>query len=138
MILLGNFIGALAAGTALGILNTQAAGAAYRLWGERLLIDPISIFIRAAVCGMLMYFAVTAYNTEKKIGFVIIPVAAFILGGFIHSIADMAYFGMAASVEASKLKFIDIWPILPAIIGNFGGCIIIPVCKDLNKEIKGC
>lgn len=71
---------------------------------------------------MLMYIAVTAYKANQKIEFVILPVMVFILAGFYHSIADMAYAAMA------NLKVRDAWPILITIVGNFIGCNLMAIC----------
>lgn len=126
-----NFLGAVLAGLALGSINTGAANTAYALWQTRLAAHPLILLVKGFFCGILMYFAVTAYNSEKKIEFVILPVTAFILAGFCHSIADMGYLAIASSATDGTLYAKDMWPLIPVIFGNFLGCVSIPLIKRL-------
>lgn len=84
-------------------------------------VDIIKYFISSIFCGMLMCTA-TSLNKDKNIIVVIMCVAAFIIGKFEHSIANMFYLG----INGYSLK--DILLILIAIIGNaIGSKIIHPI-----------
>ncbi|MBO5254570.1 MAG: formate/nitrite transporter family protein [Opitutales bacterium] len=53
---------------------------------------PLSIFLLACACGVMMYLAVDGYKKTKSWLFVILPVMVFILCGFEHCVANMFYF----------------------------------------------
>ena len=76
-------------------------------------------------CGLLMYIAVTGFQKTGQYLFLIVPVAAFIICGFAHSVADMAYIWFSDSNPLT---------LIPVTIGNFIGCNLIPVIqkKPLN------
>jgi len=83
-------------------------------------------------CGILMYIAVTGYNQTQNVAFVIIPVAAFILAGFNHCVADMFYLMV-------NLSSIEGWiTLIFTTIGNIVGCNLIPfICKyNLYKSAE--
>ena len=122
LVLLGNFFGATMAGLILSQCNPDLSVVATKLWETRLQVQPLIILAKSVFCGMLMYIAVTAYKANQKIEFVILPVMVFILAGFYHSIADMAYAAIA------NIKVRDAWPILITIAGNFIGCNLMAIC----------
>lgn len=68
-------------------------------------------------CGILMYAAV---NCKHIIGTVML-VAAFVVSGFAHCIADSFYYILAGNFKEV------IWPFLTVVLGNFLGCIFIPM-----------
>lgn len=68
-------------------------------------------------CGILMYAAV---NCKHIIGTVML-VAAFVVSGFAHCIADSFYY-----ILAGNFKEI-IGPFLTVVLGNFLGCLFIPM-----------
>ena len=123
LIYLGNLIGCIC-GVALlmcaGLGSTLGAPAAAilltrinNLWFENLALG--------VICGVLMYIAVKQYPTAPYV--TIMSVAAFILLGANHCIADMVYTIIAATGET----------VLPAItallfttFGNIIGCNLIP------------
>lgn len=55
--------------------------------------NPVSLVFLSICCGMLMYLAITNYQKSKKSLSVILPIMAFIICGFEHSVANMYYFG---------------------------------------------
>ena len=75
-------------------------------------------FCLAIPCGILMY-AATALK-EKNIIYTMLCVAAFILGGFYHCVADMFYTVCGASTWPQWVNIIFVT------LGNFVGCNIIP------------
>ncbi len=73
-------------------------------------------------CGLLMYIAVTGYQKTEKFIIAVMPVAAFILAGFNHCVADMFYVFVSGEFESW-------WTLIPTTIGNVIGCNIIPLLK---------
>ena len=88
-----------------------------------------SLFLLAVFCGFLMFVAVDGYKSAKNPVILFMGVAAFILCGFEHCIADMFYFS-AAGVW-SKQAVINI---LVITFGNSVGGILIPLIKKLPTE----
>lgn len=90
----------------------------------------LSSFFLAVFCGILMFCAVEAYRKccEDKNGCgavfgVVMPVFVFIICGFNHCVADMAYYfisGCPLSAEAASY-------FAAAILGNGVGAITIPL-----------
>lgn len=73
-------------------------------------------------CGLLMFIAVKTHQlTDKNPFYVMMPVAAFILGGFNHCIADMCY------LHLGKTEITDYLVLIPTTIGNLIGTNIIPL-----------
>ena len=133
MIWVGNWVGASAAGFLLWFCNPDLSVAATELWQTRLSMGIRPLFFKSVFCGMLMYIAVTSYKKTEKIEFVILPVMVFILAGFCHSIADMAYASIAS------IRAIELWPLLIVSFGNLIGCNILAMnhtlvtCKAPSK-----
>ncbi len=88
-------------------------------------------FIRAILCGVLMYIAVGVYKYKKSVLGIVFCIPAFILSGFEHSIADMGYFAIAGVYSARAFGFIWI-----VIIGNALGALLIPLGALLVKNRK--
>ena len=84
IILIGNAVGALIA-----LLSPQEA--AQNIVITKLAASWISIFFRSILCGGIIYGCVEAHKQHNDI-LVILFVAAFILSGAEHSIADICYF----------------------------------------------
>lgn len=74
-------------------------------------------------CGILMWIAVWAFN-EKMPVVTSACVAAFILSGMNHCVADMFYYFMCVSKYWAFLGFTTI---ICTTIGNFIGCNLIPI-----------
>lgn len=93
---------------------------------------PISIFILAIFCGVLMYVAVDG-NREcvKKnmyvtaLAITILPVVVFILSGFEHVVANMFYFSLANALSFDVFKLILIMS-----AGNAIGAMLFPFVKE--------
>lgn len=79
--------------------------------------------ILAIPCGLLMYLAVTAPDNPMKLMYIAFCVAAFILGGFYHCVADMFYTVLGARNwhQAANVLFVT--------VGNVIGCNLIPILK---------
>lgn len=85
--------------------------------------------IRAILCGVLMYLAVSIYKEKNTIAGIVFCVPVFILSGFEHSIANMFYFSAADifSLEAAVYLII-------VVVGNSIGGILLPLLKKLESE----
>ncbi|MGN0593243.1 MAG: formate/nitrite transporter family protein [Ruminococcus sp.] len=98
--------------------------------------NPLSIFILAAFCGMLMFTAVEANRACRAKGNfigalfgVVMPVVVFIICGFNHCIADMFYYFFCGCPDVSAgLVYFAL-----AILGNAAGGMLIPAMKKLSN-----
>jgi len=79
------------------------------------------------ICGLLIYLGVTAYKKSNSYIPLIVCIVFFITVGGEHSIADMFYFSIS-NVKNWYLAEIII------IIGNYLGCIFIPILYQLKKK----
>ena len=90
--------------------------------------SPLSIFILAAFCGLLMFIAADGYktitNSAGKILAVFLPVVVFILSGFEHCVANMFYFTLAKAWSGKAFVWLMIMT-----LGNSVGGIIIPILR---------
>ena len=98
--------------------------------------DPLSIFVLAAFCGMLMFTAVEINRQCRAKGNfvgalfgVVFPVVVFIICGFNHCIADMFYYFFCGcpDVPDAILYFVL------AVLGNAAGGLFIPAMKKLSN-----
>ncbi len=85
--------------------------------------------IRAVLCGILMYLAVSIYKEGKGISGILFCVPVFILSGFEHSIANMFYF--AASGIVSLQAFGYLWLV---ILGNALGGLLLPLLHKIGVK----
>ena len=69
-----------------------------------------------------MYCAVSAHN-NMRLAYIMLCVAAFILGGFYHCVADMFYtvMGAVSLKQVANLIFVT--------AGNTIGCNLVPFTK---------
>ena len=98
--------------------------------------EPLSIFVLAAFCGMLMFTAVEVNRQCRAKGNfvgalfgVVFPVVVFIICGFNHCNADMFYYFFCGcpDVPAAILYFVL------AVLGNAAGGMFIPAMKKLSN-----
>ncbi|WP_028520736.1 formate/nitrite transporter family protein [Ruminococcus flavefaciens] len=129
VIWLGNFTGT--ALSAFLVLNTRIcciSEKAAAMCDTKLSDAPLSIFILAIFCGLLMFIAADGYktisNSVGKILAVFLPVAVFILSGFEHCVANMFYFTLAEAWSGKAL----LW-LLIMTLGNSVGGILIPILR---------
>ncbi len=92
-----------------GLSFLLPAAQAEALWQNKLSCDLPTVFIRAAVCGILI-FACVNYAKSKSgmsaFAYIILAVAAFILCGAEHSVADLCFMFAARAVSVKSLVFI--------------------------------
>ena len=84
--------------------------------------------LRATLCGVLMYLAVTVWRDRSKVVAILFCVPAFILAGFEHSIADFFYFSAAAEFSGQTWLFT-----LAALLGNSVGAMLLPLLASVGK-----
>lgn len=129
-IILGNSIGIIVFGLLLNLTNLGDLSEYAKLatipkfdntWYSALIL---SVF-----CGFLMYTAVEGYNVIEneiaKVVIVVFAVMAFIMAGFEHSIANIAYV-----VLSKEISFKIILYLIIMIIGNGIGAIILNVLRE--------
>lgn len=88
--------------------------------------NPMSVnAILGIFCGILMYIAVT--NHSKNPMLTMMFVAAFILSGFNHCVADMFYFAAGVTWDTLIPMTASIYS---TTLGNMVGCMLIPSILD--------
>ena len=70
-------------------------------------------FIKAILCGVIMYLAVAIFRKGSKLG-ILFGVPLFIFCGFQHCIANVITLGVASTID---------WSLLLAVAGNFTGSL---------------
>lgn len=85
-----------------------------------------AVLVSAVFCGILMYTAVAIFKEKGSMAGIVFCVPVFILSGFEHSIADMAYFwvGLNGCIQAVLFTVV-------VIIGNTVDGCLIPLLKKL-------
>ena len=125
VIWIGNFLGT--GFVALTINLTRVSGikeTAAKLSETKLNDSPISLFILGIFCGVLMFVAVDGYKNSSNPIILFTCVSVFILCGFEHCIADMFYFSISGSWNATAIIYV-----LIITLGNSLGGILIPLWK---------
>ena len=125
VIWIGNFLGT--GFVALTINLTRVSGikeTAAKLSETKLNDSPISLFILGIFCGILMFVAVDGYKNSSNPIILFTCVSVFILCGFEHCIADMFYFSLSGSWNATAFIYIVI-----ITLGNSLGGILLPLWK---------
>lgn len=117
-ILIGNLIG-----TCLLFVFPHPAAAA--LVATKLALPLGVVMIKAIICGMFMYTAVSCFRNSAPY-MVPLCVAGFILFGGEHCIADLCYFIASSSFCYQMFPFFIV-----ALIGNSLGAILIDKTKVL-------
>lgn len=130
---LGNLIGTFGSAMFVWIpFKAQVIEGATSIISQRIDATPFNVFMLAIPCGILMYVAVFAYNNGKSAIFTMLPVMVFILSGFCHCVADMAYMWFANPEEVDF--FTAFGNVIGATLGNIIGCNLIPMCAQENLE----
>ena len=120
--LAGTWIGAVA------VLNTRIQGIRENAVGiceTKLADEPLSIFLLAIFCGILMYIAVDGFREKENPLILFICVSVFILSGFEHCIANMFYFSIAGAWSLKTIVYLIIMT-----LGNSLGGMLIPSLKN--------
>ena len=127
--LLGNAIGTIV----FGIAMKYAVGVgevATSICTAKLTQTIWSTLIRAIMCGILMYLAVSIFRDHNKnvIG-ILFCIPVFILSGFEHSIADIFYFAASDIVSIEAFGYLML-----VVVGNAIGGMLLPALKILTEK----
>lgn len=126
IIWLGNFIGTGIGSLmllVLGMRGAELAPAARSIIENRMAAGDLENVVAGIICGILMYIATANWEKEKNVFLPIMCVAAFILIGGNHCVADMGYFWLADN------GLTGIGNVLSVSLGNLIGCNLIPGIK---------
>lgn len=127
--LLGNVIATALFGIAIRYAIPSLGATAEVLVANKYMQEWWQTLIRAILCGILMYVAVSVYKEKKTIAGIVFCIPVFILSGFEHSIADMCYFAVGGEFSIKAFLFIMI-----VILGNSIGGVLFPLFGLLKKE----
>lgn len=125
---LGNMLGCIAVGSVAGSMHAVAAES---LINAKCQANEMALFARAMMCGALMHLAVDTYkhsnaDIANKLALLFLCVAAFILSGFEHCIANMAY----ACISGTLLNAAVMKMLLASTVGNIAGGVIFNACDS--------
>lgn len=136
IIWVGNFVGTFVTGNILKLTRIYPAlqEKAQSIVSIKLQDEPISVFILAIFCDILIYLAVEGYkNNPHELGkymAILFGVSVFILCGFEHCVANMFYISVG-----------DMWTwdhaiehIVIVTLGNSLGGVLIPLIKKTFKQ----
>lgn len=135
LIWLGNLVGAAGSAELLRLTRLSAAlgERAEKLCTAKLNDSPLSVFILAIFCNILIFIAVDGFkNNPHELGkylAVIFGVAVFVICGFEHCVANMFYFSMAHAWSGKTIIYLLIMT-----LGNaLGGCAAHTI-KSQNRS----
>lgn len=124
--LIGNAIGTCVSGLLIGFCRPALPEIAKAMTDTKLSQSVLPVLVSAVFCGILMYTAVAIFKEKGSMSGIVFCVPVFILSGFEHSIADMAYFWIGQNGSMQVVLFT-----LVVIAGNtIGGCLI-PLFKKM-------
>lgn len=121
LILAGNFIGCCIMFTFAGGPVGATAAAIMTVKYE---LNLFEVFVRAIICGILIYVAVDQFKDKNNKNAPLIAIPAFILAGAEHCIADACYIFAGLAFSWHTIPFI-----LTVIIGNAIGSIVFHQIK---------
>ncbi|MDD6735563.1 MAG: formate/nitrite transporter family protein [Clostridiales bacterium] len=119
-----NFIGAAIVGAAAYVLMKDG-GTAQEIADKKLDLPFGTVFIKAIMCGIMIYLAVELYKRSKQIWLVVLPIMIFILCGFEHCVADVFYFAAAGVLSIRAVLFV-----LLCAVGNAAGSLLIRLLQE--------
>ena len=127
--LLGNALGTVAFGALIAFAIPAVGPAAKTLCESKLAQTVPQALVRALMCGILMYLAVSIYREQKSLAGIFFCVPVFILSGFEHSIADIFYFAASGIRSLRALGYL-----LVIIAGNAAGGVLLPFIKKWQDK----
>jgi len=133
LIWLGNLAGTLLAGTLLRCTRLDVIGKAQSICQNKLSDGPVSVFILAVFCNILIYLAVESYRANphelgKYLG-LFLGVVVFVQAGFEHCVANMFYFTVAGAWSGKTVLYL-----LVMTLGNGVGGVLFPLGKKLRAK----
>ena len=108
--------------------NAQAA----ELWQGKLGNNLVTVFIRAVVCGVLIFACVNyakKHDGAAALAYIVLAVAAFILCGAEHSVADICFLLAARAFSLQRLLFIFV-----VAAGNAVGSLILSFWTERTRK----
>lgn len=136
LILVGNAIGTVFTSMLVNFtkFGDKISEKAYNIMEGKLSDTPLSSFILAFFCGMLMYIAVENASINKKtnsdtaiIAGTILAIMVFIISGFNHCIADMFYLFVSGNYKSEAVLYFIL-----VILGNSVGGMTLPFIRKLG------
>ena len=127
--LLGNAIACCGVGLTIAYAMPHLNATAAAICAAKLEQTLLSTVVRAILCGVLMYMAVSIYKEKNSIAGICFCVPAFILAGFEHSIANMFYFGAANMLNVQSILYLCV-----VIVGNAAGGMLFPLLDSVGKK----
>lgn len=132
----GNFIGALAFGFLVRLISPNIlAKTAEVVCKGKLAKTYLTQLGSAFFCGVFVYLAVDVFKNDKlkmycRIPWLFICIAAFVILGFDHCIANMYYLAVANSYGVDLLK--SLVSILVVSLGNSFGALFLNLIKEAS------
>lgn len=126
--LLGNLVATAAFGFMLSYSISSLQSGALVICEAKLTQPWWSALLRAFMCGVLMYLAVSIYKEHGSFLGIFLCIPVFILSGFEHSIANMFYFSVARIISIEACGYIWI-----VIAGNTLGAMFLPLINRSSK-----
>ncbi len=131
MTLIGNALATFLVGSLIFLTMQTGLGALAReIVASKLLLPWYITLLRAVLCGVLMYLAVSIYKEKGSVLGIVFCVPAFILAGFEHSIADMFYVAAGGFVGGARAFGF----LLLVIVGNAIGGMLLPILTRFTKD----
>ncbi len=127
--LLGNIVGVLLFGTMLSFYTKNET--LINLYNAKINQNVIETLIKAFFCGVLMYLAVVIYKNNNKLVGILFAIPVFILAGFNHCIADLAYISFTRLYNFKAILYF-----LLCVVGNTLGSLLIAYIEKLTKKQK--
>ena len=131
----GNFAGCYIVGSAIRGTRTfyTVDITVHNICADKLNDTPLSLFILAIFCGLLMYMAVQTYRREElppvfRFGGLFLCISVFIMSSFEHCIANMYYFTIAGVWSCKALGLI-----LLMTLGNSIGGWLVPLADKVRN-----
>ncbi len=137
LIWLGNLLGTWLTAALLGLTRVGPAlrERAASLCDAKLNDGPLSLFILAIFCNILIFIAVDGFGKNPhelgKYLALFFGVTVFILCGFEHCVADMFYFSMAGAWSLKALGYLLIMT-----FGNAVGGVLLPLLRKWKEGKK--
>lgn len=130
-VLFANIFGAIIASVLLILISKPEVIETARNISITKVNSPIWVtFIKAIMCGVIVDVAVFLSKKDGNVIPLIFGIPLFILCGFNHSIADVAYILIGASHEIMTWHLL--WYYLVCVIGNYVGCNLRQWCVKNN------
>ena len=127
--LLGNAIACCGVGLIIAYAMPHLGATAATICAAKLEQALFSTIVRAILCGVLMYMAVSIYREKGSIAGIFFCVPVFILAGFEHSIANMCYFGAANMLNVDSILYLCV-----VILGNAVGGMLFPFLDRFGSK----